>query len=106
MVKTDYMGREYYSFIAALLEVICRNDLLNRFTAEVTGLPVIAGPVEATATGNLLMQAFAVVEIDSLDELRDIVCRSFETIKYDVTDSRDTWETVNEEYKKLIKRSS
>jgi rhamnulokinase len=105
MVKKDYIGREYYSFIAALSEVICRNDLLNRFTAEATGLPVIAGPVKATASGNLLMQAFALGEIGSLDELRDIVCRSFETKKYDVTDSRDTWETVYEEYKKLIKRS-
>jgi rhamnulokinase len=81
------------------------NELLNRFTADATGLPVIAGPVEATAIGNLLMQAFALGKIESLDELRDIVCRSFETKKYDVSSSRDTWETVYEEYKKLIKRS-
>jgi rhamnulokinase len=83
-----------------------RNDLLNRFTADATGLPVIAGPVEATAIGNLLMQASALGKIGGLDELRDIVCRSFETKKYDVSPCRDKWDTAYEKYKKLLKRSS
>ncbi len=81
-----------------------RNDMLNRFTADATGLPVIAGPMEATAIGNLLMQAFALGEIGSLDELRDIVRRSFETKKYDISPGRDKWDTIYDEYKKLIKR--
>jgi rhamnulokinase len=81
-----------------------RNDLLNSFTADATGLPVIAGPMEATAIGNLLMQAFALGEIGSLDDLRDIVCRSFEAKEYDVSPDRDKWDTVHEEYKNLIKR--
>jgi rhamnulokinase len=81
-----------------------RNDLLNSFTADATGLPVIAGPMEATAIGNLLMQAFALGEIGSLDELRDIVCRSVETKEYDVSPDRNKWDKVYEEYKNLIKR--
>jgi rhamnulokinase len=35
----------------------CRNKLLNRMTEEAIGIPVIAGPVEATAIGNIMVQA-------------------------------------------------
>ena len=47
--------------------------MLNRFTANATGLPVVAGPVEATATGNVLMQAKAVGAVGSLADMRAIV---------------------------------
>ena len=50
-----------------------QNGLLNRFTANATGLPVVAGPVEATATGNVLMQAKAVGAVGSLADMRAIV---------------------------------
>ncbi len=82
-----------------------RNALLNRFTAGASGLPVIAGPMEATATGNLLMQAFAMGHIGSLDELREIVSFSFETERYDVSDDREEWEAAFERYKTIIERS-
>lgn len=54
----------------------CRNQLLNRLTAERTGLPVVAGPVEATAIGNILVQAVAGGEISGLGEARELVRRS------------------------------
>ena len=55
-----------------------QNDYLNQMTATVTGLPVVAGPVEATATGNVLVQAIAAGRFSSLREARrhvaDNVC--------------------------------
>jgi len=53
-----------------------RHALLNRLTAKATGLPLVVGPVEATAIGNLLLQALATGEIRSLTELRSIVAAS------------------------------
>lgn len=50
----------------------CRNSLLNRLTAEATGLPVVAGPVEATAIGNILVQAMASGEIAGKSEITEI----------------------------------
>jgi rhamnulokinase len=52
-----------------------QNDLLNQFTADACARPVLAGPVEATALGNLLVQARGQGEIGSLAELRSIVMR-------------------------------
>jgi rhamnulokinase len=55
-----------------------RNVLLNQFTADACNRPVIAGPVEATVFGNVLMQARSCCEIGSLKELRAIVLNSCE----------------------------
>jgi rhamnulokinase len=50
-----------------------RNQLLNQAVADVTGLPVIAGPVEATALGNVLVQLIALGEIADLSQAREVV---------------------------------
>ncbi|MDE7407108.1 MAG: rhamnulokinase, partial [Muribaculaceae bacterium] len=50
-----------------------RNNLLNQFTANAIGLPVIAGPAEATAIGNILVQAKATGAVDSLTAMRGII---------------------------------
>jgi len=62
------------------------NTLLNRFTAGAVGVPVVAGPVEATALGNFLAQLMALGEIESLSQAREIVGRSFETTVYEPVD--------------------
>ena len=59
------------------------NALLNRLTAGATGLPVRAGPVEATAIGNLLVQAVAAGHLASIAEGRELVARSFPITTHD-----------------------
>ena len=56
----------------------CQNVLMNRLTAEITGKTVITGPVEATATGNLIAQMLALKEIKDLSEGKKIIRDSFE----------------------------
>ncbi len=53
-----------------------RNRLLNQFTADATGRPVVAGPVEATALGNITMQMLATGVVTSIAEARQIIDRS------------------------------
>ena len=51
----------------------CKNEILDQWTATETSLIVYAGPVEATALGNLVVQAWATGEIESLQEGRDTI---------------------------------
>jgi rhamnulokinase len=60
-----------------------QNQLLCQLAADATQRPVIAGPVEATALGNMLMQALARGRIASLAEGREVVRRSCDVITYD-----------------------
>ena len=60
-----------------------RNALLCQWTADASGLPVLAGPEEATLLGNLLVQAMALGEIGSIDEARSIVRGSFAPTVYE-----------------------
>jgi rhamnulokinase len=64
-----------------------QNKLLNQFAASATGRSVITGPVEATAIGNILVQAIAMGEISSLAEGRAIVKDSFDVETYEPIDT-------------------
>jgi len=59
-----------------------RNWLLNQLAADYTGLPVYAGPEEATSIGNILLQAAGLGYVDSLRDLRRIVGNSFQIKEY------------------------
>ncbi len=60
----------------------CQNDLLNRWTAEAVRIPVFAGPVEATAIGNILVQAISAGDVSSYEEGRRIIAENFEVKRY------------------------
>ena len=62
-----------------------RNSLLNQLTARELGIPLVAGPAEATSKGNILLQALATGEIDGLDELRQVSAASTELRHYEPT---------------------
>ena len=68
-----------------------QNELLNQFAANATGKKIIAGPIEATATGNILMQAKATGQIKNLAEARKIVRNSFNLKEYKPKDT-STWQ--------------
>ncbi len=53
-----------------------QNDLLNQLTADACGIPVVAGPSEATAIGNVMVQARALGLVGSLVQMRDYIRRS------------------------------
>jgi rhamnulokinase len=75
-----------------------RNRLLNQFTADATGRTVIAGPMEATALGNIAMQMLATGAVTSLAEARQIIDRSFPVERYEPVAS-DRWEAP---YRRLL----
>lgn len=59
-----------------------KNAYLNQATADATGRPVLAGPVEATAAGNLLVQALACGEVASIDEGRRRLAKALPPVRY------------------------
>lgn len=67
-----------------------RNDLLNQFTANAIGIPVVAGPSEATAMGNILMQSIAAGQADSVAAMRQNISKSIPLKRYEPQDA-ETW---------------
>ncbi len=78
-----------------------KDKFLSQMTADACGIPVCAGPEEATAIGNLMTQAIAAGEIANLDEARDVVAASFELKHYEPTAQRDDWDRAYEKFMKL-----
>ncbi len=77
-----------------------QNDLLNQFAANATGCTIVAGPVEATSVGNILMQLYALGEIASLDEGRALVRRSFTPRTFSPADT-DAWADAFARFRQL-----
>jgi rhamnulokinase len=75
-----------------------QNHLLNQFTANATGYPVVAGPVEATVLGNSLVQLITLGEIKNLAEGRQTVARMKGMKRYEPYDQPE-W---NESYKRFL----
>jgi rhamnulokinase len=77
------------------------NELLCQYASNATNLPVYAGPTEATAIGNIMMQAKAMGAVSSLCEIRQIVFDSFET-KIFYPEDVILWNTEYQRYKDFI----
>uniref|UniRef100_A0A7C6AG19 Rhamnulokinase n=1 Tax=candidate division WOR-3 bacterium TaxID=2052148 RepID=A0A7C6AG19_UNCW3 len=80
------------------------NEILCQFTADATGIPVYAGPVEATAIGNILTQAMAKGELNSMNELRNIVRKSFPFNEYIPGDTK-SWDDIYGYYRELVNKN-
>ena len=78
-----------------------RNRMLNQFTANATGLPVFAGPFEATSVGNMLVQAMGLGYFDSLARIRQVVRNSFEVVRTQPQDAAH-WSAGYDRFKQLL----
>jgi rhamnulokinase len=81
-----------------------RNEYLNQATADATGRPVVAGPVEATAAGNILVQAVADGEVESLAEGRRLLASSARLVRYEPQRTPE-WAEAARFYRDLEARS-
>ena len=69
-----------------------KDRFLSQLTADACGIPVCAGPEEATAIGNLMLQLMAAGEVADLRDARRVVAASFETKQYLPTADRNMWD--------------
>ncbi len=86
----ELMGRK-----AKVIHVVgggTKDRFLSQMTADACGIPVAAGPEEATAIGNLMMQAIAAHEVADMKEARQVVAASFELKRYEPSPDRDMWD--------------
>lgn len=78
-----------------------RNRLLNQFTANAIGMPVVAGPGEATAIGNVMVQAIAMGEASDIGALRQRLSQSPELERFE-PEGASEWNVIYEKYKNIL----
>lgn len=110
-LKYNYiMGllKQFAPFPIEKLHVIgggSKNPLLNQFTANAIGIHVVAGPSEATAIGNIMIQAKAAGVVDSLQEMRKIICDSVQLDEF-VPNDTGPWINAFHQFLTITKLSS
>lgn len=81
-----------------------KEDQLSQFAATACGRPVFAGPVEATALGNIAAQAIAMGEIRDMWQAREVIADSFEVKEYEPeADKKSAWDEAYGRFLSLIK---
>jgi rhamnulokinase len=78
-----------------------RNEALSRATASALGIEVVAGPVEATSCGNVIIQMLATGHIGTLEAGRELIRRSFD-FRLDSPQDTAAWEQAFVRYKRLL----
>jgi len=79
------------------------NKYLNQFTANSTGVTVLAGPQEGTAIGNIMLQAKAAGLVGDIWQMRQIIANSLQLVKYEPTD-KQVWDQGYEKYLKIVNK--
>jgi len=79
-----------------------QNRLLCQLTANACGRPVVTGPIEATAIGNLMVQLISSGAVSSISEARKIISHSFGQETY-VPDTSGDWVSASERFANLVK---
>jgi len=77
-----------------------QNRVLNQWTANALGRPVISGPVEGTTMGNLLVQLMALGEVADLAQIRQVVRQSCEMLTYEPQEV-DAWQQAYARYREV-----
>lgn len=81
-----------------------RNKLLMQATADATGRRVVAGPIEGTGIGNVLMQAIGAGDVADVAEAREIVRNSFEVVEYEPSADGDAyWDEAYSRFLQILK---
>ena len=78
-----------------------QNELLNQFTANAIGIPVIAGPTEATATGNVVVQAMAIDKSTDIEGMRQLIYRST-SLKTYLPQDVENWNIAYTHFKNIL----
>jgi len=81
------------------------NELLCQYSANALGLPVVAGPTEATAIGNIMIQAKTMKAVASLEEIRAMVGTSFATKTFEPQETA-IWKVQLERFREIVKQGT
>ena len=79
-----------------------QNALLNQFTANAIGVDVYAGPQEATAIGNIMLQAKAAGIVSDIRQMRALIAKSF-TPQHFAPQNRQQWDEAYQRYLEIVK---
>ena len=79
-----------------------RNNLLNQFTCNAVGVPVVAGPSECTAIGNIMLQAKAAGVVGDIAAMRRLIADSVDTVTF-VPEDAAVWDKGYEQYVKVYR---
>ena len=77
-----------------------RNDLLNQWTANAIGIPVVAGPSEATAIGNIMIQAVAAGQAADIASMRQLLSHAIH-LKTFYPEHKETWDVAYLQFKTI-----
>lgn len=93
--------QEFAPFKLSRLHIIgggANNAPLNQFTANSLGIPVMAGPSEATAIGNIMMQFKALGRMKNIGDMRRVICGAVDTVEFQPVD-RENWNRAYSVYR-------